>query len=232
MERQGGNRPAKQAYLRVSRGLLEKPSLDRGADGRELVRQCLEELQWEELPGIGHKEREDQENFPPRLFVLLATVALQPFEALLAGIRKELAANSLADVPLIGCSVAGVLTEDRAMLGGAALVCIGSRFVRARIDVTEDVTGTTSPFNAAALLCQHLGLTPDVLHAKRNAFLLCFLPGFKERGERVYRAPEIYKALRDATGGLIPMVGGVAGDDFQRSAVGCSPAIRSTPITP
>jgi hypothetical protein len=210
-------RPEKQAFLRVGRGLVTAPGHDRGRDGEQLVRQCLRQLQWRD--GIEHGELlEDHSDFPPRLFILLATVACQPFDELLAGIGRELVDQHL-DAPLIGCSVAGVLTEIEGMetlLDGAALVCLGTRFVQAQVAVANVLDDCRA---AAASLCDRFELVGEAINAKRNTFFLAFLPGFTcEDGRRQYRATEIHAALREATKCQMPIVGGVAADNFRRES--------------
>lgn len=194
----------KNAHLVVTRGLLDHPSGDAVNDGARLARRCLSPLL--KLPDFG--------DYPPQLLVLLTTVGFQPFDKLLKGIAEELGRNHLS-VPLVGCSVAGVLTEEKAMPKGAALVCLSSQFVHAHVGVARDVLDHRQ--RAVASLVRQLGLRDGQVNPSGNRFLLCFLSGFLESGrDRRYEAAEILAAMRNETRNRIPMVGGVAGDDFQR----------------
>ncbi len=177
-----------------------RPSGSRIDDGRDLVRQCLDTIT-------------DLCDFPPKVMILLATVSFQPFEKLLEGIQFELKSRVL-DVPLVGCSVAGVITEQEVMLEGCALICIASRLIEAKVGLAKNAMDDTD--TAIDSLLSQLGLleTQEDLNPQGNRFLLCFLPGFTEGGK--YDAVKVHKAIRAAVQSRIPMVGGVAGDNFQR----------------
>ncbi len=206
MKQQHRRHAEKNTYLVVTRGLLDQPSGGRVHDGAELARQCLSPV----------LELSDSRDYPPRLLVLLATVGFQPFDKLLKGITDELDRRRL-NVPLVGCSVAGVLTETKPMPEGAALVCLSSRFINARVGVAPDILAHRE--EAVASLLRDLDLVAGQLNPNGNRFLLCFVPGFQviNQGCR-YEAAEIVTAIRDKTSNSIPMIGGVAGDDFQRKA--------------
>ena len=194
----------KNSYLVVTRGVLERPSGGPAQDGVELLRQCLDA--WAKLP--------DRDDYPPRLLVLLTTVGFQPFEELLRGIAEELGRCHLS-VPLVGCSVAGVLTEERMLPDGAALVCLSSRFLNARLGIARDVLDHRD--KALESFLDQLDLPGEDVNPNGNRFLLTFLPGHVATDQRTrFEATEICLAIRDATQGRLPMVGGVAGDNGER----------------
>lgn len=196
------DRAIKVSHVRVARSLLREASGNRSGDGRCLVSDCLGSIP-------------DLEEFPPSLLILLATVAFRPFEDLLSGIRAELEQRGLGEVPLVGCSVAAVHTEKEFVQKGAALVCLASRFIHARIGVAKEAL--THLEEAIESLSVQLRLDCGDLNPAGNRFLLCFVPGFVETDTGIaYRAPEIHAAIHEMAGQRIPMVGGASGDDFQR----------------
>ncbi|MGA2656710.1 MAG: FIST N-terminal domain-containing protein [Verrucomicrobiota bacterium] len=160
---------------------------------------------------------EDMERFPPQLLILMASVSFKPFEQLLSGIYQELTSRGV-HIPLIGCSVGGVVTESEVLLEGAVLVCLASRFITARVGVAEHVCGNND--EAIQSLCQQLGITGkrrEDANPEGNRLLLCFLPGFSiDDLGRHYEASRLHEKIRNATGAWFPMVGGVAGDDFKQ----------------
>lgn len=195
----------KNTYLLATNAVLEKPSGSLSDDGRSLVEQCLDSIS--NLTG-----------FPPKLLVLLATTSFQPFEDLLAGIQNELRSRKV-DVPLIGCSVAAVVTAQNTLPDGAALVCLASRFMSVNVGIARNVFDENCREGAVQSLCEQIDLNgkAEILNPNGNQCLLCFLPGYvKNENGICYKAPEIHKALRDVTRGQIPMAGGVAGDRFKR----------------
>ncbi len=198
-------------------------SADLERSGRYLADRCFEQLKRQDLDGKTGP-RWDIGNFPPRLFVLLATEAFRgsesaPFGELLDGIHKRIQEESdegldVSKAVLVGGSVAGVLTEGNVYLKGAALVCIASRFVRATVGIGSGASA--DPRAGAKDLCENLKLSPDELNPDANRFLLCFLPGFRRRPMgREYHAVGIHNAIREETRGRIPMVGGVTADSFR-----------------
>jgi signal transduction histidine kinase len=222
----------KTSYLRVTRSVLQQASGNPFHDGAQLTDNCLTEL--------ASPKFEDPDMFPPALIVVMATVHMGDFSQFLAGIQSQLASiqrhrtdQGLAPVPVIGCSVAGILTDEidtAASPADAAMVLLASRFLSVKLGVARNVTFAEHRSEAIADLCHQLGVysaeaslagdAPESIQDPNphgNRFLLCFLPGFlKEQEHSVYEAVEIQRLLRKATASRIPMVGGVSGDDLRR----------------
>ena len=190
------------AYLQVTRGLLNHPTEDRIEDGKHLVHQCIE--------GITNLN-----DFPPKILILLATVGFQPFEKLIKGIRIELDSMGL-HIPLVGCSVAGFMTEkDINLINGSTLICIASEQIDVNVGLGEDVLNNRRESIDDLLNQLGIGSTPEeALNPYGDRYLMCFLPGFID-GQK-YEAVNIHKAIRTAIYSRIPMVGAVAADHFER----------------
>jgi len=183
-------------YVQVVVGKRAEPSGDPEADGRDLARQCLEQI--------------DRRRFPPRLFVLWATPDFQPYEQVLAGIRAELAASKAADVPLIGTSAAAVWFDQKVREHGVLLICLASKLIDAKVAVAE--RAQDDPIRAAGQLLDRLRSAKGAdINPRGNRHLMIYLPGYSDDLDPAqYVAPEIVDEINRQTFGRVHMFGGVS----------------------
>jgi signal transduction histidine kinase/GAF domain-containing protein len=173
-------------------------------DGKNLARCCLERL----------KDLKDDEQFPPRLLILLTSPAyLDLLKAgnLLAAINEAFADAGHLDVPLIGCSTAAVFFNRRAHPQGALLICLASRLLKAEVAI--GMNAIDEPERAVDDLLRNLKLHAgegEDPNPFANRSLLTFLPGFYEKK---YLAPSLHKLLRRKLYARIPIFGGGATAD-------------------
>ncbi|MGH9841549.1 MAG: GAF domain-containing protein [Blastocatellia bacterium] len=196
-------------YLAFLYGGLSIPGDSAAADGAELARQCLAQLQRIDNP----------EQFPPRLLVLLASPAYlnRPApEGLLAGIHQAFAEAGHREIRLIGSSVSAVFFDRQVHEQGALLVCLASRVITVRIAVEpnarQDAHGATSRLlDTLELNSKERAIDPNPLV---NRLLLTFLPGMGEPGTSFYNpAPDLHRQLRDKVSARVPIVGGASAND-------------------
>ena len=148
-------------YVQVVVGKLAVPSGDSNADGRDLVRQCLDQI--------------EHERFPPQLFILWATPDFKPYEELLTGIRDELTAD-LRTVPLIGTSAAAVWFDQKVHEHGVVLTCLASKWIEAKVAVAENAQD--EPAEAVKRLLDDLRGAPNTdINPRGNRYLMTCLPG-------------------------------------------------------
>lgn len=187
----------RKSYVQMTVGRLAGPGRDPAEDGGHLARQCLDAI-------------DDPSRFPPRLFILLATAAFRPYQCVLAGIRNVLFAKGIAEVPLVGSSVAVCLFDGEAHPEGALLVCLASRFLSAKAAVAGPASRCPSQVvqEVLAKIGAPATLSPQ---GSGSQWLLTFLPGFAavDDPDR-YTAGEIQAELRRQTHGALPMFGGVS----------------------
>jgi signal transduction histidine kinase/GAF domain-containing protein len=196
-------------YLAFLYGGLSAPSGDATADGAELARQCLAQLQ----------RIDNQEQFPPRLLILLVSPAYLNRPApdhLLAGVRQAFAEAGHREVQIIGSSVSAVFFDRQTHEQGALLVCLASRVITVNTAVEpnarQDANGATSRLlDALELNSKERVIDPNPLV---NRLLLTFLPGKGAPGAQVYNpAPDLHRLLRDKVSARVPIVGGASAND-------------------
>jgi anti-sigma regulatory factor (Ser/Thr protein kinase) len=111
-------------YLAFLESGISVPSSDPIRDGKKLAEDCMKKL----------KQLNDPDQFPERLLILLASreyLAEHKAEQLIAGIYSIFS----EEVPLIGSSVAAVFFDNKVSERGALLICLASRFIKARVAV-------------------------------------------------------------------------------------------------
>lgn len=191
-------------YLSFVYGGISQSCSDALADGKELARKCLREL-----------AQLEQDRFPPRLLILLASPAYldqQKAEQLLRGVHETFSPVH-PGVELIGSSVGGVFFDRRVHPEGALLMCLASKLVKAQVACGRDAR--RNPKHAIKALLRDLKLDnadkmdPNPL---ANRLILTFLPGCKEGvpGRCFYPAPELHQRLYEGAHSRIWMVGGVS----------------------
>lgn len=231
-------------YLAFVYGGLPQPSGDALADGRELARQCLDQLR--DL---------DSNKFPPRLLILLASPAYleqQKAEQLLQGVQDAFNPPGedpdRKDVELIGSSVGGVFFDRRIYPTGALLVCLASRLIEADVaygkNARRNRKGAVKHLLNTLRLSKSDNIDPNPL---ANRLLLTFLPGCKEGTPKkcFYPAPELHRNLYEGVQARIWMIGGVssandmtrrtdgwqfAGREVMRDAVVAASIVTGVPI--
>ena len=194
------------SYITVTHAHLEAPQSRVKLAGRELARSCLDGL------------RDEWQEFPPRLFILLATCGWGPFADLLNGVRVEARdGTGGSDVPLVGTTVSACIFDGAVHEQGVLLVCLGSEYLKACTGWAGPAR--CDPSGATRDLLEHLGVARDAeVNPMGRQFLLTFLPGFDPDGSfDTYMASEIHHELRRQTNARIPIVGGVS------STVGAEP---------
>jgi hypothetical protein len=170
-------------------------------DGRELARNCLEQLD-----ALG-----DPDQFPPRLLILLASPAylesLQS-EQLLNGVLQAFDEVGHRGVELMGCSAAAVFFNKRIHRRGALLICLASRLLGVRVRASPDV-GDDHEGAVSSLLRELNLITEDgeEVHSFANPTLLALFPGY---GVNSYLAPALHESLRRQLRARVPIFGGVA----------------------
>ncbi len=193
-------------YVHVAVGKRSEPSgpseESLRADGRELARQCLQQIDAIE---------NGRERFPPRLFTLWATPAfagIDNFASLLAGIHEVLLENHINSeaAPLIGTSASAVWFDAEVRENGAVLICQASKWIKAKVAVAENVHD--DPDKSAKQLLDSLrgGKMVDI-NPRGNRYLMTFLPGFTPKQSL---APKIVDALNRLTFGRLYLFGGVS----------------------
>ena len=196
-------------YLAFLYGGLSTPGDSATADGAELARRCLAQLQ----------QIDNREQFPPRLLVLLASPAYldrPTSDRLLAGIHQTFAKAGNHEIPLIGSSVSAVFFDRQVHEQGALLVCLASRVITVRIAIESnarhDAHGATSRLlDTLDLNSKERAIDPNPLG---NRLLLTFLPGMGEPGTPFYNpAPDLHRRLRDKVSARVPIVGGASASD-------------------
>lgn len=193
------------SYTAFIYGSIKSPGGDAEADGKELARQCLENL-----AGAG-----DPEQFPPRLLILLVSPAYQDLGIagrLLGGIRETFEVAGHGDIKLVGTSVAAVFFQHEIHDKGALLVCLASRLLEAKVGAGEDAG--KDPKAAVRRLLRKLDLSDHDkdLNPMSNRMLLTFFPDITWDGSRAtpYSSDELHKLLWNSTLCRIPIAGGVS----------------------
>ncbi|MDX2034651.1 MAG: GAF domain-containing protein [Blastocatellia bacterium] len=173
-------------------------------DGRLLGLDCLKQI----------KKLNDPGQFPPRLLILLASPAyleLPRARNLLDGIHESFEDAGHKNVPLIGCSTAGVFFKQQVHREGALLFCLASRLLEARVAVGANAADEPEKAvdDLLAGLQAYLRERKDPAPAPTPT-IVSFLPGFI--GDR-YPAPKLHQRLRSKLPAGTPMFGGVASAD-------------------
>jgi len=224
------------SYLACVYGKLHQPGPRPALDGASLAEQCIEQI----------KSIPNPEQFPPQLLILLVSSAYAneaKVSPLLAAVHEEfrrarpdfVAAQDKAefppapnprpeDLPLIGCTVNGVVYDEEVHEEGALLICIASRIFKAAVAVGSNAR--RNPDMAVEELIGALGLaldnggglaegpTPNKdmdLNPLSNRLLLAFVPGLYEQDyPHDYPGPDLHHLLRAKTMGRIALVGGAS----------------------
>src|SRR6185369_11372704 len=186
------------AHVQVVTGRLTRPGGPPFQDGAALVDQCINAII-------------DPERFPPALFVLWLTPAFAGgYRAVLEGIRSQLAQRGSPGVPLIGSSVAVCLFDEKAHEEGALLICLASRFLKAKVECAEDVQKDPKWAVGRVLDALNFGKA-QADYSSHEQFLITFLSGYGPEGDPGrYCAAEAVAMLRRKTAGRLPMFGGVS----------------------
>lgn len=169
-------------------------------DGEELARDCAERLR-----------QLDQERFPPKLFILLASPAYlesPSAQQLLNGVHEGLRRAGYPSRDLIGCSVAAVFFNREVYPKGALLICLASRLLAVEVAAASVVEST--PQEAARNVLESLKLDSDAGNDPNpfaNRTLFAFLPGIRPEG---YIAAKLHESLRERLWARVPIIGGVS----------------------
>jgi signal transduction histidine kinase len=192
-------------YLAFVYSGISEPSSDALSDGKNLAEQCLKKL----------GDIDNQERFPPKLLILLASPAYldqQKAEQLLEGVYGTFSQHH-PGIQLIGSSVGGVFFDRRVHPKGALLVCLASRLIEAR--VACGTNARQNPQNAVTGLLKDLDLDPSKHldpNPLANRLILTFLPGCSQaaRNGAFYPAPELHRLLFEGVKARIWLIGGVS----------------------
>lgn len=181
--------------------LKEPPRGGSGTDaGRRLAENCLTHI--------------DCELFPPKLFTVWLTSALQPYAEVLAGICDTLRERGLGDVPVIGTSVAACWSEAQIHERGGLLIGLASRWLNVTAALVEDAE--RHPQRAAKRLLQALsddGISD--INPRGNRFLMMYQPGYDPSDATRYCGPEIVDEINRLTYGRLHLFGGVSCENVQ-----------------
>jgi signal transduction histidine kinase len=196
-------------YLAFIYSGISEPSGDALSDGKYLADQCLQKL----------VDIDNQERFPPKLLILLASPAYldhqedeQKAERLLKGVYETFS-RPHKDIQLIGSSVGAVFFDRQVHSKGALLICLASRLIEAR--VAFGLNARQKPKSAIDGLLKDLKLDslkqidPNPL---ANRLILTFMPGCNQTAGDggFYPAPELHRRLYDGVQARITLVGGVS----------------------
>ncbi|MEP7337124.1 MAG: GAF domain-containing protein [Acidobacteriota bacterium] len=177
---------------------------DAYADGRELASECLAQL----------RALDNPEQFPPRLFILLASPAYLEAvraQALLDGVHETCGEFGHQEIALIGSTVSAVFFNQDVHPRGALLVCLASHRLEAEVGAGEDAR--RHPESAVRKMLRELNLDfPEEgrdLNPLNNRLLFTFFPGFdRPDGRGCYTGPELHATLRKQMRARVPLVGG------------------------
>ncbi|HKS40474.1 MAG TPA: FIST N-terminal domain-containing protein, partial [Blastocatellia bacterium] len=184
---------------------ISAPGSDSVEDGRDLAKACIKRLE----------KLENQEQFPPKLLILLTSPAFlgaNRAQQLITGVHTEFKEHFKKDIPTIGSSVAAVFYENKIHAEGALLVCLASRIIEAEVAVVTDVSQKIedAPANIVEALhinsqaAQQTSLLPHRL-------LLTFLPGTGQSDIEARQLTEkLHNNLWAAVNYQIRIVGGVS----------------------
>lgn len=207
-------------YIAFLHGGIERPTQRPLDDGSTLANQCL--TKWQQI--------ENQEQFPPKLLILLISAGylggdnhLDEGRArqLIAGVRRIFFEEGHRDIPLIGSSVAAIFFEShedgnnkRSQIykSGALLVCLASRMLDASVSVAPDVS--KDPEAAVQTLIDGLDIEHTLNEYPRalpNRVLLTFFPGTGQHGTSIKNSTDkLHTLLLEKLNYQLPIVGGVS----------------------
>jgi len=206
-------------YIAFLHGGIEKPTQRPLDDGSTLANQCL--AKWSQI--------ENQEQFPPRLLILLISAGYLGGEdhldegkarQLIAGVRRIFFEKGHRDIPLIGSSVAAVFFESyegnnkRSQIydSGALLVCLASRMLDASVSVATNVS--RNPEAGVQTLIDGLDVEHTLNEYPRalpNRVLLTFFPGTGQPGTTIKNSTDkLHTLLLEKLNYQLPIVGGVS----------------------
>lgn len=195
---------------------ISAPGPDSVEDGRDLAKECIKTLE----------ELENQEQFPPRLLILLTSPSFleaDKAQQLITGVHGEFKKRFKNDIPLIGSSVAAVFYKNKIHAEGALLICLASRIIEAEVAVVTNVSQKIEDAPASIVKALHINSqTAQQTSLLPHSLLLTFLPGSGSSDIEARQLTEkLHNNLWDAVNHQIRIVGGVSSaNDPARSKPG------------